>query len=90
MAVGRRVVCDEPGALEAAVVTLPPERLTEMRIENDAQLRLLYAQRCWLRREIEFREQMKREWFRASPASQDRATHEPSQSTLDVPDAGGA
>lgn len=72
-------------------MTLPPERLTEMRIENDAQLRLLYRILSWSRGEIAFREQMKREWFRASPASQDRATHEPSlksRPSVGVPDAG--
>lgn len=45
-------------------MNLAPERLAEMRIENDAQLRLLYAIRSWVRQEIEFREAYKREWFR--------------------------
>jgi len=53
-------------------MTLAPERLTEMRIENDAQLRLLYRMRCWLRQEIEFRESLKREWFRGGGNGEER------------------
>lgn len=50
-------------------MTLSPERLTEMRIENDAILRRLYEDRARINGEIEFRERLKKEW--ASPS--DRA-----------------
>lgn len=74
-------------------MTPPQARRDEMRIENDAQLRLLYQIRCWVRQEIRFREKLRDEWFRASPS--DRATEASPEApaglrhTVGVADAGG-
>jgi len=41
-----------------------PQRLSEMHIENDAQLRVLYALRSVLREMIRDREALRTEFFR--------------------------
>lgn len=58
------MVREEHREMAGAVVTLPQARRDEMRTENDAQLRLLYQIRCWVRQEIRFREKLRDEWFR--------------------------
>lgn len=45
--------------------TFTPEHLEKMQLENEAQLRVLYEMRCWMRQAIRERENTKQEIHRA-------------------------